>query len=69
MFITFIKSLVIAQIKRMDNKEIKELIAEEKKHLTSFLRIAKKMKLTREKIEKQLNFFLDKINELKKQQK
>ena len=54
---------------RNDSKEIKELIAEEKKQLTSFLRIAKKMKLTREEIEKQLNFFLDKINELKKQQK
>lgn len=53
----------------MDNNETKKLIEEEKKQLVSFLKIAKKAGLTDAEIEKQTNFFLDKINELKNELK
>lgn len=51
----------------MDSKEIKELIAEEKKQIAFFIKIAKESGLKDAEIEKQVNFYLDKINELKKQ--
>jgi len=66
MIIIFIKSLIINQIKRMDNREIKKWLNEEKKQLVSFLKIAAKIGLSDSEIEKQINFYLDKINELKK---
>lgn len=50
----------------MDNKEIRKLLDEEKKQLVSFLKIAGKIGLPDSEIEKQINFYLDKINELKK---
>ena len=53
----------------MDNKEIKELIENEEKQLAAFLKIAEKAGLSKAEIEKQINFYLDKINELKKEQK
>lgn len=53
----------------MDSKEIKKLIADEERQLVAFLKIAEKAGLSKEEIEKQINFYLDKINELKKELK
>jgi len=49
----------------MDNKEIKKLLDEEKKKMILFMKASKKTGLADIEIEKQINFYLDKINELK----
>lgn len=64
MLITFTKSLIIKHNK-MDNKEIERLIEEEKEQLALFLKAAKKFGISDTEIEKQINFYLDRINELK----
>lgn len=53
----------------MDSKEIEKLIGDEEKQLSAFLKIAEKAGLSKTQIEKQINFYLDKINELKKELK
>ena len=53
----------------MDNKEIKRLIGFEEKQLVAFLKITEKADISKGEIEKQINFYLDKINELKKELK
>jgi len=53
----------------MNNEEIKEQIEAEKKQLEAFLKIAKKFQLDEKEVEAQINFYLEKITELKKKLK
>ena len=49
----------------MDNSEIEKLIKEEKEQMALFLKAAKRFGLPDQEIERQINFYLDRINELK----
>lgn len=53
----------------MDNNEIKKLIEAEKEQLIAFLKLAGKFQLSQDEIEKQTNFYLEKIIELKQKLK
>ncbi|HRP54567.1 hypothetical protein [Agriterribacter sp.] len=53
----------------MDNNEIEKLIESEKEQLTAFLKLAEKFQISEEEIEKQINFYLEKISELKQRLK
>lgn len=50
----------------MDKKEIEKLIEEEKAQMRLFLKISKNLKLSPDEIERQTDFYLDRISELKK---
>jgi len=53
----------------MDKREIKSLIEAEKAEFHLFLKLSKKLHLSEEEIEKQTDFYLDKLNELKEKLK
>lgn len=48
----------------MNKKEIKKQIEDEKTQLQAYLKLAEKFKLPEDEIEKQINFYLEKIAEL-----
>lgn len=48
----------------MDTEEIKRKIEEEKRELSFFLRLVRKYKLDKNDVEKQVNFYLERIYEL-----
>lgn len=50
----------------MNKNEIKSQLEAEKQQLAAFLKLAKKFELPAGEIEKQVNFYLDKIAELKR---
>jgi len=50
----------------MNNDDIRKELEAEKLALAAFLKMAKKFKLPSDEIEKQVNFYLEKINELLK---
>lgn len=53
----------------MDNEEIKKLLEAEKEQLIAFLKLAEKFQLSQAEIEKQTDFYLEKITELKQKLK
>jgi hypothetical protein len=53
----------------MNNDEIKKLIETEKEQMIAFLKMAKKFHLSDTIVEKQINFYLEKITMLKQQLK
>jgi hypothetical protein len=53
----------------MDAKEIKKLIELEKKKLNDFLKLIQLFELSEKEKEEQINFSLDRINELKQKLK
>lgn len=63
-FIIFVRQMAITV---MTKKEIKQLIEEEKHQMHLFLKVAKRLQLTDEEIEKQTDFYLDRISEFQKQ--
>lgn len=53
----------------MDNNEIKKLVEAEKEQLIAFFKLAEKFQLSQEEIEKQTDFYFEKITELKRKLK
>ncbi|MFT3946879.1 MAG: hypothetical protein QM763_07885 [Agriterribacter sp.] len=53
----------------MNNDEIKNLIKAEKEQLKAFLKMAEKFQFSDDVVEKQINFYLEKLTELKRKLK
>jgi hypothetical protein len=48
----------------VNNSELKQLIEDEKRQLDAYLKIVKKFKFDDKEVEKQINFYLEKLFEL-----